>query len=50
MGWNPRLGSFWMAFSSVSAPLFVPVFLLDRSNCGLKFLRRVGGPSTGVCA
>lgn len=30
MGWIPRWGSFWMAFSSVSAPLFVLVFPLDR--------------------
>ena len=33
-----------MAFPSVSAPLFVPIFPLDRSNSGLKFLRRVGDP------
>jgi hypothetical protein len=33
-----------MAFPSVSAPLFVPVFPLDRSNSGLKFWRWVGGP------
>jgi hypothetical protein len=33
-----------MAFPSVSAPLFVPEFPLDRSNySGLIFLRRVGG-------
>ena len=44
MGWIPRWGSLWMAFPSVSAPLFVPVFPLDRSNSGLKFLRWVGGP------
>jgi hypothetical protein len=33
-----------MAFPSVSAPLFVPVFPLDGSNSGLKFWRWVGGP------
>ena len=44
MGWIPRWGSLWMAFPSVSAPLFVPVFPLDRSNSGLKFWRWVGGP------
>jgi len=26
MGWIPRWGSLWMTFSSVSAPLFIPVF------------------------
>jgi hypothetical protein len=50
MGWIPRWGSLWMAFPSVSAWLFVPVFPLD--NSGLKFLRMVGGlhPKTGVGA
>jgi hypothetical protein len=43
MGWIPRWGSLWMVFSLVSAPLFVPVFPLDRSNSGLIFLRWVGG-------
>jgi hypothetical protein len=33
-----------MAFPSVSAPLFVPAFPLDRNNSGLIFLRWVGGP------
>ena len=33
-----------MAFPSVSAPYFVPIFPLDKSNFGLKILRRVGGP------
>jgi hypothetical protein len=33
-----------MVFPSVSAPLFVLAFPLDRSNSGLKFLRWVGGP------
>ena len=33
-----------MAFPSVSAPLFVPIFPLDRSNSGLKFWRWMGGP------
>jgi hypothetical protein len=32
-----------MAFPSVSAPFFVPIFPLDRSNSGLEFLRRVDG-------
>jgi hypothetical protein len=32
-----------MAFPSVSTLLFAPVFPLDRSNSGLKFLRWVGG-------
>jgi hypothetical protein len=44
MGWIRRWRSLWMAFPSVSAPLFVPVFPVDRSNFGLKFWRRVGGP------
>jgi hypothetical protein len=44
VGWIPRLGSLWLAFSSVSIPLFVPVFLLDRNNSGLKFWRWVGDP------
>ena len=39
-----------MAFPSVSAPLFVPAFSLDRSNSGLIFLRWVGGPIPGGCA
>jgi len=30
MGWIPRWGSLWMTFSSVPAPLFVPVFLPMR--------------------
>jgi hypothetical protein len=42
-GWIPRWGSLWMAFPSFSVPLFVLVFLLDRSNSGLKFWRWVGG-------
>jgi hypothetical protein len=33
-----------MAFPSVSAPFFVPVFPLDRNSYGLKFLRWVGSP------
>ena len=44
MGWIPRWGSLLVAFPSISAPLFVPVFPLDKGNSGLKFLRRVGGP------
>jgi hypothetical protein len=41
-----------MAFPSVSTPLFVPVFPLDRNNSGLKFWRWVGGPipQLGSCA
>jgi hypothetical protein len=38
VGWIPSL---WMAFPSVSAPLFVPIFPLDRSNSRLKFWRWV---------
>jgi hypothetical protein len=34
VGWIPRWGSLWKAFPSVSVPLFVPVFTLDRSNSG----------------
>jgi hypothetical protein len=45
MGWIPRWGSLWMAFPWVSAPHFVPIFSLDSSNYGLKFLRWVGGPT-----
>ena len=33
-----------MTFPSVSTELFFPVLPLDRSNCGLKFFRRVGDP------
>jgi hypothetical protein len=43
VGWIPRWDSLWMVFPSVSAPLFVPVFPLDRSNSALKFWRWVGG-------
>jgi hypothetical protein len=32
-----------MAFPSASAPLFVPVFPLDRRNSGLMCLRWLGG-------
>jgi hypothetical protein len=38
MGWIPRLGSLWMAFPSVSAPLFVPAVPFDRRNSGFIFL------------
>jgi hypothetical protein len=41
--WIPNLGNLWMAFPSVSVPLFVPVFFLDRSDSVLIFLRWVGG-------
>ena len=34
---------FWIVFPSVSAPLFVLVCHLDRSNSGLNFWRWVGG-------
>jgi hypothetical protein len=34
MGWIPRWGSLWMAFPSVSAPQFVSIFCLDKSNSG----------------
>jgi hypothetical protein len=37
-------GNLWMAFPSFSALLFVPVLLLDRSNCVLKFWRWVSSP------
>ena len=40
-----RWGSLWMAFPSVSAPLFVHIFPLNRSNSKLIFLILVGGPS-----
>ena len=38
-----------MAFPSVSAPLFFPVFLFDRKNSGLIFFEVSGWPhpSTG---
>ena len=44
MGWIPRWGSLWMAFSSVSAPHFVLAFPLDRSSSGLKIWRWVSDP------
>jgi hypothetical protein len=44
MGWIPRWESIWMAFSLVSAPLFVPAFPLGRNNSVLIFLRWVDGP------
>ena len=44
IGLIPRWFSLWMAFPSVSAPLFVPEFSLDRNNSGLIFLRWVAGP------
>jgi hypothetical protein len=49
MGWIPRWGSLCMAFPSVSAPLFVPAFPLDRRNSDLIVLRWEGGfiPQTG---
>jgi hypothetical protein len=42
MGCIPWWGGLWVAFPSVSAPLFVPFFPLDRSNSGLIFLRLEG--------
>jgi hypothetical protein len=50
VGWVPRWDSIRMAFLSVSAPLFVPAFLLDRNNSGLIFFRWVGIliPQTGA--
>ena len=39
MEWIHGWGSLWMAFPSVSAPHFVPVFSLDRSNSSLKIWR-----------
>jgi hypothetical protein len=39
MGWIPRWGSLWKALTSVSDPLFVPAFHLDRNNSGLILLR-----------
>jgi hypothetical protein len=44
MGWIPRWGSLCITFPSVSAPLLVPAFSLDRRKSGLIFLRWVGGP------
>jgi hypothetical protein len=34
-----------MAFSSVSDPIFVPAFPLNRNHPGLKFLRLLGVPN-----
>jgi hypothetical protein len=34
-----------MAFPSISVPLFIPVFPLDRSNSGLKFREGWVAPS-----
>ena len=39
MRWIPRWGGLWMAFPSVSVPLFVPAFPFDRRNYGLILLR-----------
>ena len=44
MRWISRWGSLCMAFPSVSASHFVPIFPLDRRNSRLKFWRLVGGP------
>jgi hypothetical protein len=35
-----------MAFSSVSAPFFVPASSLNRNNSGLKIYRWINGPIT----
>ena len=45
MGYILMWGSLWMAFPSVSAPLFVPVFLFNMNNSGSKFLKMVMDPS-----
>jgi hypothetical protein len=42
--WISKWSSLWMAFPSVSVPLFVTVFSLDKSSSWLKFWRWVGGP------
>ena len=42
VGWVTTCGSLWMAFLSVSAPHFFPVFPLDKTNSGLKVWRFVG--------
>ena len=51
MEWIPRWDSLWMAFPSVSAPHFAPVFPLDKSHCGLKIWRCLGShiPNQGFC-
>jgi hypothetical protein len=38
-GWIPRWGHLWMAFPSISVPLFVPALSFDRGNSVLIFLR-----------
>jgi hypothetical protein len=38
-----------MVFLSVSAPHFLPVYPLDKSNSGLKFWRWVDGPILQPC-
>jgi hypothetical protein len=43
MGWIPRYGSLWIAFSLCSN-FFVPALPLDRNNSGLKILRWVDDP------
>jgi hypothetical protein len=48
MRWIPRWGSLWMAFPSVSALLFVPVFPFDRSNSGLIFFFLDGWVATSL--
>jgi hypothetical protein len=50
MKWIPRWGSLWMTFPSVSAPLLVHAFSLDKNSSALKFLRWVGGPITQLGA
>ena len=49
LGWIPRWYSLWMAFPSVSAPLFVLAFLFDKRKFGLIFFKVGGWPhsSTG---
>jgi hypothetical protein len=41
---DPWWGSFWMVFSSIPVPLFVPAFSFDRRNSGLIFFEMGGWP------
>jgi hypothetical protein len=45
---TPRWDCPWMACPSVSVPLLVPVFPLDRSNSGLKFCERWVAPALNM--
>jgi hypothetical protein len=42
-GMDPQVGQSLNVFPLVSAPVFVPVFPLDRSNFGIKCCRWMGG-------